>query len=291
MSGEQQTVVITGASSGFGKAITQAFLGEGWRTFATLRDPDGRNAAPAAELRALGAEVVELDVTSDASVEQAAAKIQGATGAIDVLVNNAGTAFLGLTEAFTPQAVEQQLATNVVGPLRVNRAFLGAMRQRRKGLVVYVSSVVGRFVLPFGGVYAASKWALEALAETTSYELRPFGIDVAIVQPGAFDTNIISSMREADDEARVATYGDFAQVGLAVRNGLAESAKGNPLSAVSDAILELAKAPAGTRPLRTVIDGGRTAAGEINARIAPLQRQVLTNFGLGQLLAPETVSV
>jgi len=290
MSGEQQTVVITGASSGFGKATAQAFQDEGWRTFATLRDPEGRNSAPAAELRALGATVVELDVTSDESVERAAATIQAA-GAVDVLVNNAGTAFFGLTEAFTPQVAEQQFATNVFGPLRVNRAFLGAMRQRRKGLVVYVSSVIGRFVIPFTGVYAASKWALEALAETTSFELRPFGVDVAIVQPGAFETNIGNSMRSADDEARVATYGDFGKVGLTVVNGLTESGKGNPLSAVSLAILDLAKAPAGSRPLRTVVDGGRTAAGEINARIAPLQREVLTNFGLGELLAPETVTV
>ena len=89
----------------------------------------------------------------------------------------------GFVEAFTPASAEAQFATNVFGPLRVNRAFLPGMRERKAGLIVYVSSVVGRVALPFGGIYTASKWALEALAEVSSYELAPFGVDIAIVQP------------------------------------------------------------------------------------------------------------
>jgi NAD(P)-dependent dehydrogenase (short-subunit alcohol dehydrogenase family) len=170
--------------------------------------------------------------------------------------------------------------------LRVNRAFLGAMRNRRSGLIVYISSVVGRIVLPFGGVYCASKWALEALAEAASYELRPFGVEVGIVEPGAFSTNISASRTGPDDQARVAAYGESAKAGLAVGGTLVEMAKGHAPSEVAHAVVALAKATPGTRPLRTVVDFGLTAAAEINARIAPLQSDTLLQFGVGQLAAP-----
>jgi NAD(P)-dependent dehydrogenase (short-subunit alcohol dehydrogenase family) len=197
---------------------------------------------------------------------------------------------MGVTEAFTPAAVEGQFATNVIGPVRVNRAFLGKMRERRSGLVVYVSSVVGRMVLPYMGVYAASKWAVEALAESSSYELRPFGVDVAIVEPGAYGTNIGNSRVAPDDAAREASYGEvaakiFGQIGA----GLAASAQGRSANEVAQAILKLANAPAGTRPLRTQV-GGLPQVGEINDGAASRQRSILENFGLAELLAPEHVT-
>ena len=130
---EKRTAVITGASSGFGLLTAKAFAAAGWRVYATMRDAAGRNAGVAGELRTLGIGIAELDVTDDASVEAAAKTILGEAGAVDVLVNNAGTAFFGIQEAFTPAAVERQFATNVFGPLRVNRAFLPAMRERRGG--------------------------------------------------------------------------------------------------------------------------------------------------------------
>jgi NAD(P)-dependent dehydrogenase (short-subunit alcohol dehydrogenase family) len=286
MTSTKGTVVITGASNGFGRRAAELFVRDGWRTFATLRDSERRNAKGAAELRSLGAEVVELDVTSDASVDAAARTINAAAGSVDVLVNNAGNAYFGITEAFTPALAEQQFATNVFGPLRVNRAFLGGMRERHQGLVVYVSSVVGRIVVPFTGVYTASKWALEALAESASYELRPFGVDVAIVEPGAYETNVVASMTGPDDAARVASYGDVAKILDQIGAGLA--AKERSVDEVADTILALANAPAGSRPLRTVV-GGSTHVEEINARTAPLQRALLESFGLGTLIAPEPV--
>ena len=290
MSGKKGTVVITGASNGFGRSTAEAFLKDGWRTFATVRGADGKNAAAAAGLRALGADVVELDVTNDASVEAAAAAIHAAAGTVDVLVNNAGNSYMGLVETFTPSAVEGQFATNVIGPLRVNRAFLGAMRERRKGLIVYVSSVVGRTTIPFMGVYAASKWAIEALAEASSYELRPFGVDVALVEPGAFGTNIGASRVSPDDPAREATYGDVAKIIGKIGAGLAAAASLRNVDEVATAILALANAPAGTRPLRTVV-GGDPRIGEINALAAPLQRGILADFGLDAMLAPEPAAV
>jgi NAD(P)-dependent dehydrogenase (short-subunit alcohol dehydrogenase family) len=290
MSIQKGTVLITGTSNGFGRATAQAFLDDGWRTFATLRDAAGRNAAAAAELRDRGAEVLELDVTSDASVDAAARIVAERAGALDVLVNNAGNVYAGLVEAHTPQSVAAQFETNTFGPLRVNRAFLPAMRERRKGLVVYVSSVVGRLVFPFFGVYGASKFALEALAESAAYELRPFGVDVAIVEPGAYATNIFSVIAQPDDQARIASYGDAAKIGEQLSAGLGASAEGKQPAEIAGTILALANAPAGQRPLRTVI-GYDPRVDEINAETGSRQRAILSEYGLGALLAPEPAIV
>jgi NAD(P)-dependent dehydrogenase (short-subunit alcohol dehydrogenase family) len=279
----QRTAVVTGAGTGFGRLTALAFAADGWRVFGTLRDSATRNAEAAAGLRAGGVTVVELDVTDDASVEGAANAIQADGAAVDVLVNNAGSGFFGIQEAFTPALAERQFATNVIGPLRVNRAFLPAMRERRSGLIVYVSSVVGRFALPYGGIYVSSKWALEAQAEVASYELAPFGIDVAIVQPGAYPTEIFGKTVVADDVARAEAYGAAAKYGDIVNAGLAATAQGRDPADVAVAILKLANAPAGARPLRTTVPAD-PAANAINAAVEPIQRKVMEAFGLGDLL-------
>jgi NAD(P)-dependent dehydrogenase (short-subunit alcohol dehydrogenase family) len=283
----QRTVVVTGASSGFGRLTAEAFAAAGWRVYATLRDAAGRNAAAAGELRRDGIAVVELDVTDDASVAAAAEAIHAQAGAVDVLVNNAGSAFFGILEAYTPAAAERQFATNVIGPLRVNRAFLPAMRERKSGLVVYVSSVVGRLILPFGGVYTASKWALEALAETSSYELAPFGIDVAIVEPGAFATDIFSKVASADDEERLRSYGPVAADAELRVAAIEASGAGRDPHDVAKAILRLAGAAPGTRPLRTVVPAN-PAVEAINAALEPIQRNVLAGLDLGAYLPKTT---
>lgn len=278
----QQTAVVTGAASGFGRLTAHAFAAGGWRVYATMRDPGGRNGPAAEALRQAGVAIVELDVTSDASVDAAARAIL-AGGAVDVLVNNAGIGYFGIAEAFTPAAVERQFATNVVGPLRVNRAFLPAMRERRSGLIVYVSSVAGRLVVPFGALYGASKWALEALAEASAYELSPFGIDVAIVEPGAYPTDILSGIDAVDDPQRAAAYGALAAAADQVSAGLRNSAQNRDPQEVAEVIVRLADAAPGTRPLRTVIPGN-PAAEAINAAIAPIQREAIVRMGLESLL-------
>jgi NAD(P)-dependent dehydrogenase (short-subunit alcohol dehydrogenase family) len=279
----QKSVLITGASSGFGRLTAELFAREGWRTFATMRGLSSANAAAAAELRRSGVDVVELDVTSDGSVEAAASLVASEAGALDVLVNNAGVASFGIQEAFTPAAVERLYATNVFGPLRVNRAFLPAMRERGSGLVVYVSSVVGRLVNPFGGVYASSKWALEALAEASSYELAPFGIDVAIVEPGAFPTAILGKVGTADDVVRAASYGEFARVAEGATARIAARAEGNDPADVAQTIFRLAKTAPGERPLRSVVS--QTPAVEtINATLAPIQLSLVSALGIDALV-------
>jgi NAD(P)-dependent dehydrogenase (short-subunit alcohol dehydrogenase family) len=278
----QRIAVVTGASSGFGRLTVEALLHAGWDVVATMRNVAGANAASAAALRALGARITELDVTSDASVDAAAAEILAA-GTPDLVVNNAGAAYFGILEAFTPALAERQFALNVFGPLRVNRAFLPAMRERGSGLVVYISSVVGRFTFPLGGVYTASKYALEALAETAAYELAPFGVDVAIVQPGAYPTEIFAKIATADDTARAATYGAAADRFNAAMAGFGEIAQGRDPRDIANAVVRLAELPQGTRPLRTTVPTD-DAVEAINAVSQSRQRHIMEALGLGDLL-------
>jgi NAD(P)-dependent dehydrogenase (short-subunit alcohol dehydrogenase family) len=277
----EPVAVVTGAGTGFGRLTAEALARSGYRTYAALRDPAGRNAAIAAELREQSIHVVELDVTSDSSVDSAVGRILAESAHVDVLVNNAGAAYFGLTETFTPELARQQFEVNVFGTLRVNRAFLPGMRARGRGLIVYVSSVVGRFVLPFGGLYVASKHAVEALAEATAYELKPFGVDVTIIEPSAFRTSIFEKQLFADDEARAATYGALATKPQELAAGMVQRASGEP-GLVADAIVELAARPAGTRPLRRIV-GDASGAGPMNAAIAPIQRAILERFGMDSL--------
>ena len=284
----QPVTVITGTSSGFGFETAALLAAAGHRVYGTMRDVAGRDAETVRKHAELGITTVQLDITDQASVDRAAAKILEAESRVDVLINNAGASYMGALEAFTPAALERQFATNVIGPFRVSRAFLPGMRANRNGLVVFLSSVIARVVIPFMGPYAASKWALEGLAESLSYELHPFGVEVAIVEPGAFATNIGNSRTSPDDPERLASYGDVAKLVGKVGAGLAASA--GKSSDVAEAIVALVLLPAGTRPLRTVIP--RTAPAEkINELIAPIQRSVLESFGLGDLLPQESIAL
>ena len=278
---------VTGTSTGFGNLIARDLAAAGYRTFATMRDTTTRNASAKSALEALGITVLEVDVTNDASVEAAAAVVDAA-GPVEILVNNAGSAYMGVVEAFTAKAAIAQFDTNVFSTLRVNRAFLPKMREAGRGLVVYTSSVVGRAIIPLAGIYVASKFALEALAESSSYELRPFGVDVAIVEPGAFATNIISTIVGPDDAARLASYGEVGKIIDQIGAALAESA-GDPQD-VADAVVALAKTAAGERPLRTIV-GGMEPIAAINAATAGPQRALIEALGLGALLPKETAAL
>jgi NAD(P)-dependent dehydrogenase (short-subunit alcohol dehydrogenase family) len=236
----QQVALVTGASSGFGRLTAEAFAARGWRAYAAIRDVDSRNTDAATALRASGVRVVELDVADDASVEQAARVVLDEVGRVDVLVNNAGIGSFGIQEAFTPAAVEQLFAVNVVGTLRVNRAFLPSMRARRSGLVVYMSSRLGRYVVPFMGVYSSSKWALEALAEASSYELAPFGVGVAIVEPAVYPTGLLAKDAGPDDPDRVVSYGDVARYTGALNQALDGASQGRDRGDVAREIVRLA---------------------------------------------------
>jgi NAD(P)-dependent dehydrogenase (short-subunit alcohol dehydrogenase family) len=275
----QRVAMITGASSGFGRITAETLATAGWLVYAGVRDASGRNAKEANQLHEAGIVVVELDVTDDASVDAAAMHVLGDVGAVDGLMNNAGSGYFGITEAFTPAAVERQFAVNVLGPLRVNRAFLPSMRDRRRGLIVYVSSTLGRSVLPFSGPYAATKWALEAFAEASSYELAPFRIDVAILEPGAFPTQIFSKFVGADDAVRVGEYGDIVKYAERLTSAFDQEMVGRDPVAIADAVLNLVKLPPGTVPLRVPIPGNE-GMDRNNFAAAAYQQKLLADYGL-----------
>ncbi|PJM92771.1 SDR family oxidoreductase [Streptomyces sp. CB01373] len=172
------SVLITGASKGIGRAIAIELAHRGHRVIVTARRPETL-ADPPVEQR------LRLDVTDQASVDQA---IKDA-GEIDVLVSNAGATVRAPLETVPLADVEQLYQLNTLGALRVAQGVLPAMRERGSGRLIFVSSVQGRLVLPITGPYAASKWALEAIAETLAIETGHFGIKVSIVQPGAVSTN------------------------------------------------------------------------------------------------------
>ena len=174
-----ETVLVTGSNSGFGRLIVETLAHQGYIVFAGMRATSGRNAPAAEELRALAERdqvalhIVELDITDDASVEQAISSVLATTGRLDVVVNNAGMSFSGPLEAFTPAQVRQQFETNVFGVLRVNRAALPQMRQQGSGLLLQIGSIAGRIAQPFLGLYGATKFALEGLIESYRRNLLP----------------------------------------------------------------------------------------------------------------------
>jgi NAD(P)-dependent dehydrogenase (short-subunit alcohol dehydrogenase family) len=179
-----QTIFITGASTGLGKASARLFADRGWKVIATMRKPsDG------ADLEALAnVTLLPLDVTSPAQIE-AAARRAIELGGVDVLFNNAGYALAGPLEGMTDEAFERQLDTNLLGVVRTTRAFLPHFREKRAGLVVTTTSIGGHVAFPFNSAYHATKWALEGWSESVSFELAQFGIGVKTVAPGGIKTD------------------------------------------------------------------------------------------------------
>jgi len=210
-SGDARSVLITGSSSGIGRATAERFAARGWRVFASMRDP-----ARGAALRVRAAErgwrltTPALDVTSDQSVEAASADVLRETaGRLDVLVNNAGYYQFGALEETSPDELRAQLETNVVGVLRTTRAVLPAMRARRAGTVVTLGSVSGLVAVPIGGPYHASKWALEGMIEALRLELIPFGVRVVLIEPGPYHTGLHDNERLAAAAGADSPYADL----------------------------------------------------------------------------------
>src|SRR5437899_924890 len=178
-----KTILITGASSGFGRDTAETLWRAGHTVYASMRRAQGKNREAAEALRKLGIKTVELDVSDDASVEAGVNKVLAEAGTIDVLVNNAGIASVGVTEAFTAEQAKVIFDTNVIGLLRVTRAVLPSMRQKRDGLIINIGSVLGRVTFPFLGIYGTSKMAVQALTDSLRYEVSQLGIKVVKVRP------------------------------------------------------------------------------------------------------------
>ncbi|PCE23228.1 short-chain dehydrogenase/reductase [Paraburkholderia acidicola] len=280
-----KNILITGASSGFGRDTAQTLAHAGHQVFASMRDVAGRNRAHADALQARGIHVIELDVTDEISVERGVASVLDKAGHLDVLVNNAGIGSAGISEAFTTEQLRALFDVNVFGVQRMLRTVLPTFRQQGHGLVINIGSILGRVTFPFFGLYGASKFAIEALTDSYRYELSKLGIDVVLIQPSNYPTNIFASAQRPSDTARSQGYGEISAIPDKMVDTLMALFKGdnapNPHD-VAEAIAQVVQQPDGKRPARLVV-GQSFGADAINAQAVSIQAQLLEGLGLGQL--------
>jgi NAD(P)-dependent dehydrogenase (short-subunit alcohol dehydrogenase family) len=284
----KKIILITGTNSGFGWLAASSCAASGHKVYATMRDTNGRNAEKAKALgQQANIEVLDVDVTKGKSVTDAVATIVKKEGRIDVLVNNAGVYATGIAESFTEDDVDKVMDVDVKGPWRTIRAVLPFMRRQGEGLIINISSVAGRFSFPFQTVYNTAKFAVEGLTEGLHYEVRPLGVDVVMIQPGAFPTDVWGKIINGSDAAVIAGYGDLAKVPEQIGAGIGqmfETMKPNP-QLVADAIVELISTPGGKRPLRTVVDPATGNFSEIaNEHVKEQYDNFLTAFGMQTML-------
>ncbi|RRB07898.1 SDR family oxidoreductase [Larkinella rosea] len=203
-----KTILITGASSGIGKAAALKFAAEGWNVIATMRNPE--KVEGLATLK--NALITELDVQKPDTIESAIQAGMDRFGKIDAVINNAGYGQNGIFEATKPEQIYQQFDVNVFGVMNVIRALLPHFRRQKSGLILNISSGAGRFTLPLISLYSASKFALEGFSESLSFELAPLNIRVKIIEPGGTETNFSNVTREqfAHDPA-LTDYNDFIE--------------------------------------------------------------------------------
>jgi NAD(P)-dependent dehydrogenase (short-subunit alcohol dehydrogenase family) len=253
------TVLITGCSSGFGELMAKTLATAGHHVFASMRATTTTNARAADALRAWATHagvtlvVLDMDVLDGSSIATGVQAALSATGRIDVLVNNAGRGAIGPFEAFSLEQIEALFSLNVFGPIRVVKAVLPAMRERRSGLIVNVTSTIGRVLPGAGGLYPTTKWALEGFAESLRYEVQPFGIEAVILEPGAFPSKALSKAMWPVDAAVAAVYANTARIETPTGQTVPDGYRAPDLQEVADALARLVAMPYGSRPLRTVV--------------------------------------
>ncbi|HET6357357.1 SDR family NAD(P)-dependent oxidoreductase [Streptomyces sp.] len=290
-----RTILVTGASSGFGALTVRALAGAGHTVYAGIRQTATRNAPAVDDLKRYAAahdcdlHAVELDVTSEQSADAAVAHILAAHGRLDVVVHNAGHMATGPAEAFTPDQLEALYDINVLGTQRVNRAALPHLRVQGHGLLVWIGSSSTRGGCPpFVGPYFAAKAAMDALAVSYAAEVLRFGIDTAIVVPGAFTsgTNHFVHAGAPADTARSAVYNErYGALLAGLDKRLAALIPPDADAAqVADAVVRLVAMPAGTRPLRTHTDPSRDGSEVVSAVADRIRADFFRRAGLDDLL-------
>src|ERR1700730_532243 len=262
----KKVIVITGASSGFGRLSANALAKAGHTVYATMRDTAGRNAPQVADVKKFARDnkvdlrSIELDVSSEKSIEAAIRQIVAEQGRLDVLMHNAGHMVFGPAEAFTPEQLAELYDINVLSTQRVNRAALPHLRKQGKGLLVWVSSSSSAGgPPPYLAPYFAAKAGMDAMAVVYARELTRWGIETSIIVPGAFTggTNHFAHSGSPADRARVAEYeaGPYAGFGEQIMKAFSAIVPPEAdASLVADAIVSVVHAPFGKRPFRVHID-------------------------------------
>ena len=245
-----------------------------------MRDPLGRNQKAARELAELsGVRVLELDVTQDDSVSKAAEL----AGDVDAVIHNAGLGITGVAEGSTTEQLSYIMEVNLIGVHRLNRAVLPGMRARKSGLLIYVSSGLGRTVLPYMSAYCASKYALEAYAETLSYELSTHGIDTVILQPGAYPSGFRGNILKPDDQDRLADYPVEQAEAESIHRNISEMLQSEMAPDPHDvtrAMLKVIEMPRTERPLRVALRKDSGGLKMINQICGEVQGALLRGMNL-----------
>ncbi len=199
-----QSIVITGASSGIGKATAKYFAEKGWKVAATMRTPSKETELTEIE----NVSIYQLDVTDLDSINNAAEQIVSDLGTVDVLLNNAGYGLMGPFELASREQIKRQFDTNVFGLMDVTRAFLPHMRANKSGMILNVSSIGGRITFPLISLYHSTKWAVEGFSESLSYELKPHGIQVKIIEPGGVSTDFGGRSMDMAQSEEITDYNE-----------------------------------------------------------------------------------
>ena len=296
-------VVVTGASSGFGRMAANALAEAGHTVYASMRETTGRNAPEVQKVKDYASEhgidlrAIELDVSSQESTDRAIAAIVRDNGRLDVVVHNAGHMVYGPTEAFTPEQLAALYDINVLSTQRVNRAALPQLRKQRHGLLVWVSSSSTRGgTPPFLAPYFAAKAGMDSLAVSYAAELARWGVETSIVVPGAFTkgTNHFLHAGKPADQARADEYvkGPTADLAAVALKGLAalEPPDADP-AAVAQAIVRVVDAPFGKRPYRVHVDPSQDGAEIVHGVGDRVRAELLRRIGLADTLKPHTVNL
>jgi NAD(P)-dependent dehydrogenase (short-subunit alcohol dehydrogenase family) len=296
-----KVVLITGASSGFGRLTAEALARAGHVVYASMRQTTTRNARVAEEMAAFSREnytdlrPIELNVQSQDSVDAAVARVIAQQGRIDVLIHNAGHMVFGPAEAFTPEQYAELYDVNVLSTQRVNRAVLPHMRRQQQGLLVWVSSSSSAGgTPPYLAPYFAAKAAMDAIAVQYARELSRWGIETSIIVPGAFTsgTNHFAHSGKPADAARAADYeaGPYAGFGERVQRAFADIVPADAdAGAVADAIVSVVDLPFGKRPFRLHIDPAQDGADVGFTVLDRLRAEMLHRVGLSDLLKPRVL--
>lgn len=286
---DAKVILITGTSTGFGRLAAIKLAELGHRVYASMRGVKGKNAEAAASLDQANERisVLDIDVTKSETIEAAVGQLLAKESRLDVLINNAGVMNTGLTETFSTEELHHQMDVNYFGVARMFKAVLPQMRQQGEGLIMTVTSIAGRIVIPTMTSYNSTKFATEALAEGYRYELSSLGIDSVIVQPGPFKTAIIGNRIKPSGFHVAEAYGPLSAMPEQVVNGFEafmEDQKDGDCDPqiVVDDMIHLINTPFGERPLRTVsgIDYGVRG---LNQAVASFQNQLLEGMEMSHL--------